>query len=171
VVVRDATPQELEAVGELTLAAYVDGEALADGDAGYPTALRDAALRAAQAQLLVATNPEGDLVGTVTVCRRSTAWSEIAVDGEAEIRMLAVDKRAWGRGVADALVADVVDRLRAEGLQRLVLVVLDGNEPALRLYRRLGFRRLPERDWAPRPGLVLRAHALDLGGRGAAQGL
>jgi hypothetical protein len=33
---------------------------------------------------------------------------------------------------------------------------------AHRIYERLGFTRLPERDWAPIPGLDLYAFALDL---------
>ncbi len=161
--VREARPDELTAVGTLTLAAYEAGGALADGDTGYVQALRDAAKRAEEAQLLVAVDPRDDtLLGTVTVCRTSTVWSEIARPGEAEIRMLAVSPRAWGQGVADRLVSEVAGLLAGEGVGRIVLVVLDGNEAALRLYRRLGFRRATERDWEPVPGLRLLAHERDL---------
>jgi len=166
--VREARPDELTAVGALTLDAYEAGGALADGDTGYVEALRDAARRALEAQLLVAVDPRDDtLLGTVTVCRTSTVWSEIARPGEAEIRMLAVAPKAWGRGVADRLVSEVEGLLAAEGVARIVLVVLDGNAAALRLYRRLGFRRAPERDWEPVPGLRLLAHERDLAGSDA----
>jgi hypothetical protein len=33
---------------------------------------------------------------------------------------------------------------------------------AHRLYERLGFTRLPERDWSPMEGVHLRVYALDL---------
>ena len=33
---------------------------------------------------------------------------------------------------------------------------------AHRIYERLGFTRLPERDWSPRPGVDLYAFSLDL---------
>ena len=33
---------------------------------------------------------------------------------------------------------------------------------AQRLYRRLAFTRLPERDWQPAPGIDLLVYALDL---------
>jgi hypothetical protein len=33
---------------------------------------------------------------------------------------------------------------------------------AHRLYARLGFRRLPERDWSPTPGVDLLVYALDV---------
>lgn len=36
-------------------------------------------------------------------------------------------------------------------------------EAARRLYERLGFERVPTRDWLPEPGLRLRVYALDLG--------
>jgi hypothetical protein len=37
---------------------------------------------------------------------------------------------------------------------------------AHRLYTRLGFRRLPERDWTPVPGVDLIAFTVDLEGTG-----
>ena len=161
--VREAEAAELEAVGALTVDAYLAGDGLQDAsEDGYVVQLRDAAARAAQAQLLVAVAPDLGLVGTVTVCRSDSPWAEVAKDGEAELRMLAVTPAAWGRGVAEALVGDVTHRLRAEGVLRLVLVVLDANDAAHRLYRRLGFRRSPERDWQPYPGLDLRGFVLDL---------
>jgi hypothetical protein len=33
---------------------------------------------------------------------------------------------------------------------------------AHRLYERLGFSRLPERDWTPVPGITLRCYSLEL---------
>jgi len=161
--VRPARPQEYPAIGEMTVAAYAAGGALADGDTGYVEALRDAAKRAAEAQLMVAVDDATqELVGTVTVCRYETNWSEIARPDEAEIRMLAVAPQAWGQGVADLLVGHALSILRAEGIKRVVLVVLNGNNAALRLYQRLGFRRAPERDWEPVPGLLLLAHEREL---------
>jgi ribosomal protein S18 acetylase RimI-like enzyme len=165
VLVREARDDELAGVGELTASAYLTGGALADAaEDGYLTHLRDARSRATQAQLLVAVDDEDRVVGTVTVCRSGSPWAEIARDGEAEMRMLAVPPSLWGRGIADALVDDVVRRLRAEGVGRLVLLVLDGNAAPVRLYSRHGFHAVPERDRAPYEGLLLRAYARDLSG-------
>lgn len=164
-VVRDAVPREFDAVGELTAEAYLTGGALADSsEDGYLSHLRDAASRAQKAQLLVAVaDSEGaGVVGTVTVSQFGTPWAEIAREGEAEMRMLAVRPSWWGRGVADAMVVDVIGRLRAEGVARIVLLVLDGNPAPVRLYERHGFRAVPERDWCPYEGLLLRAFQLDL---------
>jgi ribosomal protein S18 acetylase RimI-like enzyme len=49
-----------------------------------------------------------------------------------------------GRGVASALIARVCSALAARGYPDLRLWVSAGNERALRLYRHLGFVRVPE---------------------------
>jgi ribosomal protein S18 acetylase RimI-like enzyme len=163
--VRVPREDELGVVGELTAQAYLTGGALQDaGEDGYLSHLRDAAGRASDAQLLVAVDAADWVVGTVTVCRAGTRWAEIAHEGEVEMRMLAVAPQLWGRGVADALVHDVVRRARDEGARRLVLLVLDGNPTPVRLYERHGFHAVRDRDWSPYPGLLLRAYARELAG-------
>lgn len=162
--IRAPRPDELTAVGELTADAYLTGGALADAsEDGYLTHLRDAAARAEEAELLVAVDGTDRVVGTVTVCRAGTGWAEVAEDGEVEMRMLAVAPGLWGRGIADALVSDVIRRASDEGARRLVLLVLHGNPAPVRLYERHGFRAVPERDWSPYDGLLLCAYTLDLG--------
>jgi ribosomal protein S18 acetylase RimI-like enzyme len=49
------------------------------------------------------------------------------------------------RGVGQRLVRTMLARLRANGVERAWLWVLDGNEPARRLYERLGFTSTGER--------------------------
>jgi len=44
-----------------------------------------------------------------------------------------------GRGLARALLDAVLQEARAVGLERLVLTVTQGNQPAERLYQRMGF--------------------------------
>lgn len=56
-----------------------------------------------------------------------------------QIRGLAVDDWARGRGVARALLAAAVDRAVAEGAERMTLRVLGHNTPARRLYESAGF--------------------------------
>lgn len=53
---------------------------------------------------------------------------------------VAPDARGWG--VGDALVRAVIDWARSRGAGSLVLRVTDGNDPAERLYRRHGLRRV-----------------------------
>ena len=81
--------------------------------------------------------------------------ADIARSGEAEIRMLAVDRAGRGRGAGEALVRACVDRARGtEGCVRIVLSTQRTMHGAHRIYERLGFVRTPERDWNPIPQLV-----------------
>ncbi|WP_116051316.1 GNAT family N-acetyltransferase [Amycolatopsis palatopharyngis] len=161
--VRGARAGELAEIGELTVGAYrADGHV---GDAvqdGYAAQLRDAALRAEHAELLVAVDADDSLLGSVTVVRPGSRFAEISVDGELEFRMLAVAPAARGRGVGAALAQAVIDRGHALGVHRIVLCSLDVMYTAHRLYERLGFRRLPERDWKPAPDVRLLTFGLDL---------
>jgi ribosomal protein S18 acetylase RimI-like enzyme len=64
--------------------------------------------------------------------------------------------------VGELLVRECLDRARAAGKRRMVLSTDPRMAAAHRLYTRLGFTRLPERDWAPRPGIDLLVYALEL---------
>ena len=66
-VIRRARPEELEAVGRLTVAAYV-GNGVIPADAPYLDFLGDAVHRDAEAELWVAVDERG-VVGTVTLGR------------------------------------------------------------------------------------------------------
>ena len=157
VTVRAAGPLDYEALDALTVEAYLRAGLVA-ADSPYVAQLRSARDRARAAALLVAVDGRGTLLGGVTFCQPGTPLAEIAGPDEAEFRMLAVDGAARGRGVAAALVAECAARARRvpDGRCRsLVCSVQDSNGPAQRLYTRLGFRRLPQRDWSPAPGVRL----------------
>lgn len=161
-IVRAARPEEYAEVGELTLAAYVfDGHLANDDD--YASELRDAEQRAADADLVVAVEPNShEILGTVTYCLHGSPYAEISLPGEAEFRMLAVRPDARGRGIGLTLTQWCIDRAREQGCTAMVLSSLDRMATAHRLYERLGFDRLPERDWMPVPGINLLAYRLDL---------
>jgi ribosomal protein S18 acetylase RimI-like enzyme len=162
VILRRARPEELAAVGELTLAAYVADGFLVEDDF-YADVLLGAAHRAAEAELMVAVDAAGhELLGTVTFCLSGSRYAEISRPGEAEFRMLAVAPAARGRGVGHALARLCVDRAREQGCTAVTLSSLEIMYTAHRLYERMGFRRLPERDWAPTPDVSLIAYRLDL---------
>ena len=161
--VRPAHVDELAAVGDLTVAAYTADGFLIEDDP-YTEHLRDAVTRAREAEVYVAElgDRPGQLAGTVTYCPQGSPWCEIAQDGEGEFRMLAVAPEARRRGVAAALVSVCVERSRELGYTALVLSSLPVQQPAHRIYERLGFRRTPELDWSPVEGVDLLAFRLDL---------
>ena len=126
--------------------------------------LRDAATRAADADLLVAV--DGDqLLGTVTFVPEGGPLSEIATPEEAEFRMLAVSPAAQGRGIGTALLQRVLDDSRAAGRPRSCAPASPSMRAAHTIYTRLGFERLPERDWSPVPDVDLLAFRVALAPR------
>jgi ribosomal protein S18 acetylase RimI-like enzyme len=163
IVIRPAEPSEFERLGDIVVAAYAAIGAL-EGDEDYVPELRDVAARARDATVLAAVDGEtGVPLGCVTyVPDASNPRAEHLRDGEAAIRMLAVDPAAQGRGAGTALVVACLDRARAEGRRAVFLHSLPVMEGAQQIYARLGFRRAPERDWVF-PGFLLMGFVLDLG--------
>ncbi len=152
-VIRPVAPEEQEEAGALVEAAYTAG-GLLDNDRGYGAHVRDVAGRADDHVVLVAER-EGRIVGSVTITPYGTPHSELAGPDEVEFRYLGVAPDAWGTGVASALVGAVEDYAVATGASWLVLCSISDNAGAHRLYERLGFQRVPERDWQPVPGIEL----------------
>jgi ribosomal protein S18 acetylase RimI-like enzyme len=158
---RRARPEDLEAVGEVTVAANAE---FSDSNPDeYVEHLRGAARRDREAELWVATPDDSDeILGTVTICPEGSAWREIAQPGEGEFRMLAVAPAARGRGVGAALVDLVVDRFRRDGAPGVVISTLAAMRSAHRIYEAAGFVRAPERDWSPTDDVHLIAYRLEL---------
>lgn len=150
---------EHDLVGALTVAAYAPFLA---ADDPYAARLADVGARDHDAEVWVAVDDGGRLLGNVTVCPVGSSWRELARDCEGELRMLAVDPAVHRRGVGEALTVAVVERFRAEGARGVVLSSLPSMHAAHRLYGRLGFARDPERDWAPYPDVPLLAYAREL---------
>ena len=158
-VVRRARPADHEAAGAVTVAAYAE---FTEGpDDAYVAKLRDAASRDREAELWVAER-DGEVVGTVTLALPGSPWREIGADDEGEFRMLAVSPAARRQGVGEALMGLVLDRFRSLGFRGVVLSSLAQMTSAHRVYERHGFRRAPERDWSPVPGVDLIAYLTEL---------
>ena len=163
VAIRAARPEDYERLGDLTAAAYLDDGLLDHGpEDPYLDVLRDVRHRAQHAEVLVAVDAGGTVLGGVAFVGGPGPFADIAGADEAEFRTLAVAPSGRGRGVGAALVRECVDRARALGRERVVLSTQPMMHAAHRLYERFGFVRVPERDWSPRPGTALLVYALDL---------
>ncbi|MBM0259542.1 GNAT family N-acetyltransferase [Micromonospora sp. 4G55] len=164
--VRPATSADFAAVARLTVAAYeADGQL--KGEHGYADVLADVTHRATHGEVLVAVDPAtGEVLGSVTFVLPGSPYAELSGPGEAEFRMLAVDPAAQGRGAGAALARACVDRAAALGCTAVVICVRGGfAAPAHRLYERMGFVRLREKDWSPVPGVDLLGLRLELTGQ------
>ena len=154
-----ATSADFDRIAELTVGVYTAEDLVSPG---YVPQLADVAGRADRADLLVARDAAGRVVGSVALVLSGDFGEVTRSADEAAFRMLAVDAGVRGQGVGEALVQECLARARAVGRRRMVLSTGLRMTAAHRLYERLGFTRLPERDWTPVPGIDLRVYSLDL---------
>ncbi|QRX94203.1 GNAT family N-acetyltransferase [Streptomyces noursei] len=164
ITIRPIRQAEFETVGELVAEVYLAEGLLHGGEHDpYAAELRKVAHRTEHAEVLVASDGvDGTVLGAVTFAAHGSPYAELAGPGEGEFRMLAVRPEGRGRGIGEALVRACLGRARELGLRGMVLSSQQHLLPAHRLYRRLGFARAAERDWAPVPGLTLWAFAREL---------
>lgn len=161
IAIRPARPEEYAVVGALTVAAYrADGLLDADDDhpvnPAYAEKLLDAAARAREAELWVAVDPDGAVLGTVTWCPPGSPWRELSrTEHQGEFRMLAVAPAGRRRGLARALVEACLDRARRDRMTEMVLWSHPRMLGAHALYARLGFERAHDLDGSPVPGVFL----------------
>ncbi|WP_164512788.1 GNAT family N-acetyltransferase [Leucobacter chromiireducens] len=144
VTVRAALPGEYAEIDELIGAAYAHdyGERDAGGDPFHA-----AAVRARVADVWVAAEGDGPLLGSVTTRRAGgpPLHEDVAAD-ELDLRLLGVSPAARRRGVGAALMRDVAARAAAAGFRTVVLKTGPAMLGAHRLYETLGYERRPERD-------------------------
>jgi GNAT superfamily N-acetyltransferase len=155
--VRVARPEDRGTIARLTLSAYREYATIMERDAW---AALDQAIRASLADdtnvtRLVAER-DGAIVGSAALyAHDSAAYGDLAsATPWPEVRLVAVDPAARGRGVAHALVVECIRRARAAGAPALGLHTSRSMRAAMRLYERLGFVRDPEHDFQP-PGAEL----------------
>jgi GNAT superfamily N-acetyltransferase len=165
--VREATLADAERAGQIVLEAYRSLPGY-EPEPDYEVELADVASRLPPvAEVLVAevlVAEEGRrLLGCATyVPGPSSPMAESLQPGEAGLRMVGVDPAAHGRGVGRLLVEACIDRARRQGREAMFLHSTSYMHGAHRIYQRLGFERVPDRDWLPFPGLLLYAFRLPL---------
>jgi ribosomal protein S18 acetylase RimI-like enzyme len=161
---RRATPSDFPEVRRITRDAYLRAGHFA-ADHPYMGVLEDVEHRAGHAEVWVA-EAARKLVAAVTLTFAGQPYSEIAVDGELEFRMLAVDPAVQGGGVGRAVVRRIIEH--AQSLPEIGAISITSAtfmERAHALYESLGFRRAPERDWyVPGEDVLLWVFRLELGG-------
>ena len=134
--IRPMNEADLDAV--IALERESDGAPLWS-EAEYLQAMKDHADSALRRCALVA-EVRGGFAGFAVVRLLTTPDG-----GEAELESIVVAPELRGRGIGAALLAEVIQRARAQGARRLDLEVRASNAGAIRLYERLGLRETGRR--------------------------
>ncbi len=93
------------------------------------------------------TSKDGNIYVAVIESDGETAgYAEMrTVAGEAQIYNIVIDKAFRGRGLGEELLRHLIDRAKESGCSMMTLEVRGGNEAAMELYRKLGFREVGRR--------------------------
>jgi N-acetylglutamate synthase-like GNAT family acetyltransferase len=130
VTIRDARPQEGEALAALQRRASLVWEEYRAQLEAHPELFVPETEAIAAGRARVAEADDGGVLGFSVVLEPR--------DGVVELDGLFVEPEAMGGGVGRALVADAVERARAAGARRMVVVA----GPATGFYERQGFVRI-----------------------------
>ncbi len=156
--IRDAQPDEQDAIRDLTLAAYEQYATIMAPPAwaGLHRAIQSALARNGGAERIVAVQADGGLLGSVFLYPADTNAYGRSVEAlvRPELRLLAVSAAARRQGVGKALVQECLRRAARAGADALGLHTSASMQAAIHLYEQLGFIRSPADDFQP-PGTEL----------------
>ncbi|MEV8337673.1 GNAT family N-acetyltransferase [Leucobacter sp. NPDC077196] len=145
ITIRRVRPDEYASVGAMVRAAYEGDYPLNDE---YLSEIEDVAERDATSEVLVAVDrTSGELLGTITIPRPGEWLIDDTAENEFDVRLLGVARPARGRGVGATIMRHAADVARSRGLDRVVLHTGEQMIAAQRLYERLGFVQIPEREF------------------------
>lgn len=134
-------------VRRITRDAYINAGYFDDPDHPYVQVLADVEHRAEHAEVWVA-EEDGAVVGSFAITFEGQRYTDIALAGELEFRMLAVDPTVQRGGIGRRMVEWIIDyACGLEGIEAVSLTSGSDMVRAHRLYESLGFERVPSRDW------------------------
>lgn len=145
--IADATAADYQRIGDITVDAYVAAGHFDDPDHAYMQFVRQVAARHEHCRILVARR-DGRVIASMSLMRHGNEYADIALPGELEIRMLAVDPSVQRSGAGRAMVQAALAYARTlQGVHTVSLTTGGTWQAARALYENLGFSHCPERDW------------------------
>lgn len=163
ITVRPAIPADYAAIARITRDAYLAAGYFDNAEHPYMKQIQDVVTRAARATIWVAERA-GRIVGSVTLALAGEPYADIALQDELEFRMLVVDPDVQRSGAGKAMVEAIIAHAKSlDGIRAVALTTGGDWESAHGLYRKTGFRRVPERDWfVPGTDIKLLVFRLDV---------
>jgi GNAT superfamily N-acetyltransferase len=162
--IRDARPDEEEAIARLTLLAYREYASLMEPAAWIALEGAIGSSLAERGVTRLVAELDGAVVGSAALyAPDAPAYGALAsITSWPEVRLVAVDPAARGRGVARALVEECVRRARHAGAPALGLHTSRSMRAAKQLYERMGFVRDPAHDFQPAGAELVEGYLLRL---------
>ncbi|MEA2641923.1 MAG: hypothetical protein QOF51_3317 [Chloroflexota bacterium] len=163
-VLRDARPEELDAVSAIIRAAYAEYASMMPADrwTAYIERATDVRSRAQLTDLIVA-ELDGRLLGSITYYPQGPASTDQHwPPGWVGLRLLAVTPEGRGLGIGRALMEECVRRGRAQGAMAVGLHTTERMAIGKAMYERMGFERVPASDFGGGGGTTVLAYRLDL---------
>jgi ribosomal protein S18 acetylase RimI-like enzyme len=162
--IRDAAKDELVFIREQRINAYREHAQLIPSDhwKGLERAISSEADTQSGVELMVA-ELNGNIAGSVVLFPPKTDAYEGYVEAldYPEIRMLAVSPEYRGKGVAQALISECIQRSKSKGFRAIGLHTGEFMTTAMKLYEKIGFERVPEYDFQPADdGITVKAFRL-----------
>ena len=93
------------------------------------------------------TSKDGNVyVAVIETDGEKAGYAEMrTVCGEAQIYNIVIDKAFRGRGLGEMMLRHLIDKAKEGGCSLVTLEVRGGNDAAMELYRKLGFREVGRR--------------------------
>ena len=164
VLFRIAESHEHSAVARVILHSYAEFGPLLPPDAWerYSQNILDVRSRMTESELLIAVE-NGEIVGSATfyparLMRTQSGWPREWTG----VRLIAVLPERRGRGIGKALVEECIRRSRDQNAAAFALHTTPYMTLAQGMYEGMGFVRVPEYDFHPRPDLTVMAYKYDL---------
>ena len=159
--IRDARDEEREAMRDVTLAAYEEYAAVMPKPfwEGYQRHLLATLDEEGLVERIVAER-KGTIIGSVLLYPpQANANTGVNVGaGWPEVRLLAVAPGARGQGVGTELLDECERRVRRAGATMLGLHTMEMMQVAIGMYERRGFERVPELDFRPAQGILVKGY-------------
>ena len=108
------------------------------GRGAWPYDVMDAELHSLNRYYVGAAEPSVGPIG-VDAVEKLVGYAGVAVGATAEVMTVGISARAQGRGIGRALMEDLIAACQQRGTEEIFLEVRVDNEPAIGLYRSLGF--------------------------------
>lgn len=161
---RIAESHEHSAAAQVILESYAEFGPLLPPDAWerYSQNILDVRIRMTESELLIAVE-DGEIVGSATfyparIKRTQSEWPPELTGA----RLIAVLPERRGRGIGKAIVEECIHISREQNAAAFALHTTPYMELARGMYERMGFVRVPEYDFHPRPELTVMAYKYDL---------